>query len=182
MGEIRSQRPALLIVGALSMSASALEWIHDRVVSQWGPIACESEIFDFNQTSYYDQEMGLNLKKQFWAAEKLIDRADLAEIKQRTNGWEVEYADEYKSGDVVRPINCDPGYLTEAKLVLATTKNRDHRIYLSDGIFAEVTLYYRGHGWQDSRWTYPDYRTAPYHAFFDRCREFLRERYQEEDV
>jgi hypothetical protein len=51
-----------------------------------------------------------------------------------------------------RPLNLDPGYLTEAKLVLATTKDRNHRLYLDRGIFAEVTLCYQrgGSGWRAS--------------------------------
>jgi hypothetical protein len=65
--------------------------------------------------------------------------------------------------------------LTEAKLVLATTKDRDHRLYLGRGIFAEVTLYYqRTAGWQTREWTYPDYRSAAYQAFFQQCRDYLR--------
>jgi hypothetical protein len=74
-----------------------------------------------------------------------------------------------------RPLNLDPGYLTEAKLVLASTKDRDHRVYLDRGIYAEVTLHYqRGRGWQPRPWTYPDYRSEPYLQFFTRCRQYLR--------
>ena len=72
-----------------------------------------------------------------------------------------------------RPLNLDPGYITPAKLVLASTKDHAHRIYLRDGIFAEVTLVYRQRKWQPLEWTYPDYRRDDYQRFFTQCREWL---------
>ena len=72
-----------------------------------------------------------------------------------------------------RHLNLDRGYLTPAKLVLASTKDHAHRIYLRDGIFAEVTLVYRQRKWQPLEWTYPDYRRDDYQAFFTQCREWL---------
>ena len=80
-----------------------------------------------------------------------------------------------------RPLNLDPGYITEAKLVLASTKDRDHRLYLDRGIFAECTLHYRQGIWQLRPWTYPDYQRADYHAFFLACRDYLRARYRRND-
>ena len=61
-----------------------------------------------------------------------IDPAELPLLKRRSNDWETEYRDSHPHPEA-RPLNLDPGYLTEAKLVLATTKDRDHRIYLSQG-------------------------------------------------
>lgn len=58
--------------------------------------------------------------------------------------------------------------------MLATTKDRDHRIYLDNGIFAEVTLHYRQGVWEKSRWTYPDYQRPDFHEFFNQCRAYLR--------
>ncbi|MEM8680048.1 MAG: DUF4416 family protein, partial [Planctomycetota bacterium] len=73
-----------------------------------------------------------------------------------------------------RPLNIDPGYLTLSKLVLASTKNHAHRIYLREGIFAEITLRYQARAWQPWDWTYPDYRRVDFGQFFDRCREYLK--------
>ena len=73
----------------------------------------------------------------------------------------------------MRPLNLDPGYITPAKLVLASTKDHAHRIYLRDGIYAEVTLSFRGRKWQPLEWTYPDYRRDDYQRFFTECREWL---------
>jgi hypothetical protein len=96
----------------------------------------------------------------------------------QANAWEEEYRASAEHSES-RPLNIDPGYLTEAKLVLASTKDRDHRIYLSQGIFAEVTLHFARGGWQARPWTYPDYQRADYHAFFTTCRDYLRQRYRE---
>jgi hypothetical protein len=130
--------------------------------------------------------MGVPLIKRFFAFERLIDPARLPEIKCLTNAWERQYAEDVgrsatPSYVATRPLNLDPGYLELAKLVLASTKDHAHRIYLSQGIYAEVTLQYRlKAGWQPQPWTFPDYRRADYHEFFDRCREYLRGRLREQ--
>ena len=79
-----------------------------------------------------------------------------------------------------RPLNLDPGYLTSAKLVLASTKDHAHRIYLSRGIYAEVTLHYQDRGWQHHEWTFPDYRRADYQEFFTHARDHLRRQERQE--
>jgi hypothetical protein len=106
--------------------------------------------------------------------QQVTDPAGLADWKTITNDWEREAAAEFP-GERVRPLNLDPGYITQAKLVLATVKDRDHRVYLRDGIFAEVTLNFVGGRWVEHRWTYPDYRTADVAEFATRCRTRLRE-------
>ena len=63
-----------------------------------------------------------------------------------------------------------------AKLVLASTKDHAHRLYLAQGIYAEVTLYYKDRQWQHRDWTFPDYRREDYQQFFSACRELLRRR------
>ncbi|MFP6659163.1 MAG: DUF4416 family protein, partial [Pirellulales bacterium] len=93
--------------------------------------------------------------------------------------WEQQYAVEAQTAEL-RPLNIDPGYLSRGKLVLASTKDHSHRIYLRDGIFAEATLYYKDRQWQSREWTFPDYRRADYHAFFERCRDYLKGRLRRE--
>ncbi len=66
--------------------------------------------------------------------------------------------------------------VTQGKLILASTKNHAHRIYLSNGIYAELTLQYRDKRWQKLPWTYPDYCQDEYHEFFKDCRDYLRNR------
>ena len=117
--------------------------------------------------------MGPDLKKMFLAYQRLMDPSELVAAKHSTNEWEFEFQAEFMKPEP-RPINLDPGYLNAAKLVLASTKDHAHRIYLNEGIFAEITLNYRHRRWCPQPWTYPDYRQAEFHAFFNQCRDFVR--------
>lgn len=173
MGDIHAPSPVVLLIAASSRHEEALALGLRQSEVRFGPPALISDAFDFTETNYYDAEMGPGLKKQFWAFAEPIDPGRLAAIKRQTNEWEAEYAG-LKIHTEPRPLNLDPGYLTLAKLVLASTKDHAHRIYLGDGIYAEVTLSYRGGAWRPFEWTYPDYRRPDFHAFFSRCRELLR--------
>ena len=173
MADIRSPRPVVMLIDVSSRYAHALDWAAQRAQAEFGPIELRSLAFEFNQTEYYQASMGTELKKQFLALRKLMDPGQLRHLKRMTNAWEMEYA-EQTDWPEERPLNLDPGYLSEAKLVLASTKDHAHRIYLDDGIYAEVTLHYQGGCWQKSAWTYPDYQQADFQEFFVSCRGFLR--------
>ncbi|HMP80787.1 MAG TPA: DUF4416 family protein, partial [Pirellulaceae bacterium] len=161
MGQVRNHPPAMLLCALISRHQPALAWAQQRIATTWGPIVATSPEFYFTETEYYRSSMGPDLRKQFVAIQGPFDPAQLADVKLTTNRWEQDYAATHPD-PFPRPLNLDPGYLTEAKLVLATTKDRDHRIYLHSGIFAEITLHYHGGRWQPSRWTYPDYQRADY--------------------
>lgn len=178
MAQPTPHSPALLLLAAFSPHAEALDWARRRAVDDWGPIVLESEIFEFTQTDYYEAEMGVGLRKVFFTFEQPFDPAELADVKLRTNDWEEEYAAE-AGHDEPRPLNLDPGYLTLGKLVLASTKDHAHRIYLAKGIYAEVTLHYRDKAWQPRQWTFADYRREDYQAFFSQCRQWLHARRRE---
>lgn len=169
MGEIHEPAPVLLIVAVSSRHVQALEWARDRCAERYGNVALVSDAFNFNETNYYTATMGPELRKQFFAFERLIDPGTLADIKLETNQWEAEYA-AFGLDAEPRPLNLDPGYITPAKLVLASTKDHAHRLYLRDGIYAEVTLVYRHRQWQPMEWTYPDYRRDDYRQFFTQSR------------
>jgi hypothetical protein len=179
MGDVAEPQPVLLILAAFSRHPAALAWGKQQAETEWGTVVLESESFEFDATDYYEPTMGPGIEKCFWAFERLVDPGVLAERKLQTNDWEREYA---KSGGhpETRPLNLDPGYLTPAKLVLASTKDHAHRIYLSRGIFAEMTLYYKDRRWQHRDWTFADYRRADYQQFFSECRDYLRRRQRED--
>lgn len=172
MGQIQTSTPVMLLVAASSRYQTALDWAQKQCEVRFGPLAHTSEPFDFTETDYYAATMGAGLKKQFFALDRLIDPAALAGIKCETNRWEAEYA-ALGRHEELRPLNLDPGYITPAKLVLASTKDHAHRIYLRDGIYAEITLAYRQRRWQPMEWTYPDYRRDDYQRFFTQCRDWL---------
>ncbi len=178
MGAIQEPIPVLLILAAFSRYREALDWAHDRAFKEWGEIVLESPEFAFTETRYYEPTMGTDLKKKFFAFRELMDPTRLADIKIQTCGWEQEYTRLGRHPEP-RPLNLDPGYITLGKLVLASTKDFTHRIYLSRGIYGEVTLTYRHHQWDSMPWTFPDYRRPDYHEFFSRCRQWLHEQLRE---
>jgi len=173
MGEILQPQPVLFFIAAFSRYPQALEWGRARAEAVWGPVVLESPRFFFEETDYYVPTMGPGIQKCFWAFERLIDPGVLVDAKLQTNAWEAEYAGIGEHSEP-RPLNLDPGYLALAKLVLASTKDHAHRLYLSRGIFAEVTLFYKDRQWQPRDWTFADYRRADYQQFFEECRQYLR--------
>ena len=175
MGQPLPHSPVLLLLAAFSRHPAALDWARQRATDAWGEIAAESPAFDFAETRYYDATMGPALKKVFWVFARPFDPVELVAVKLETNRWEREYAALADHAEP-RPLNLDPGYLTLAKLVLASTKDFAHRIYLAQGIYAEITLQYRHHRWEHHQYTFADYRRADYQQFFSRCREILKKR------
>lgn len=175
MGELRPRAKVMLILAAFSRHAPALAWARDRAVREFGPIALESQLFPFEHTPYYENEMGPGLRKRFMAFESLVEADEMPRIKLLTNAWELQAAASGAYEDR-RPLNLDPGYLALGKLVLATTKDHAHRVYLTQGIFAEVTLRYdRDAGWQPNPWTFADYREPDLWAFLEECRKKYRQ-------
>ena len=172
MGAIQSPTPVLLLFAVTSRHEGALDWARLRIEATFGRSRWRARRSTFTETDYYAATMGVDLKKQFLAAGRLIEPGQLAAIKRQTNEWEAEYAALDRHPEP-RPLNLDPGYITAAKLVLASTKDHAHRLYLQDGIYGEITLSYRHRAWQALEWTYPDYRRADFQEFFTRCRQFL---------
>lgn len=171
MGEIKKVIPVQLFVGVLTADAAYLKDVEAMLAKEFGPVLARSDIIPFDYTDYYAEQMGDDLERQFIYFQQLIDPSRLAEIKVRTNELEAVLAERYGRSAIPRPVNLDPGYLDLSKLVLATTKNYSHRIYLGQGIYAEVTLMYRADGYQALDWTYPDFRSSAYLDFFAQARD-----------
>ncbi len=165
----RPPEPATLVVGMLSGDVTVLDAAEAELAAAYGPIDLRSPDIDFDFTDYYEPQMGKGLRRRFVSFARKIDPADLAAIKRRTNDIEAAFA--RRSAGVPRPLNLDPGYVCASKLVLASTKDHAHRIYLRDGIYAEITLSFRGKSFVPLETTYPDYRSAAYLEFFTRVRQ-----------
>jgi hypothetical protein len=178
MAEPRAPVPVLLVVAAFSRHDAALAWGRSRLAECLGPVGLASAPLQFNQTRYYEPTMGPNLRKQFLAFANLIGAADLASIKRRTNELERQLVEAAAYPDA-RPLNLDPGILTLGKFMLATTKDQAHRIYLRDGIFAEVTLRFEAGAFEPWPWTYADYREPALRDFLREARDFYRRRLRE---
>ncbi len=168
MGSPRTARPVRLFCSIISGDRDTIRRTRQRLTRVFGPLALESPIMPFDHTLYYEAEMGADLQNEFLLFENPIGPDALVDLKINTNELEREFSRQILS--VARPVNIDPGYLDHTKLVLATTKDRPHRIYLSHGIYAEVTLHFQSGAWQHSAWTYASYRTPEAIEFMNAAR------------
>jgi hypothetical protein len=175
MGQVHLPPPVLLVIAAFSRHEEALRWAEEKLSACFGSIARTSSDFSFHQTRYYERSMGPGLRKRFLIFQDLIPADQLAEIKLRTNELEQELALS-KDWPEPRPLNLDPGILSLGKFMLATTKDQAHRIYLRDGIYAEVTLRFQDQALQPWPWTYADYRQPEVLAFLAEARGYYRQR------
>lgn len=155
-----------LIVALMSSDCVLLNTIERRLSDKFGDIDLMSDLFPFDYTNYYTKEMGGALQKKFLSFYEMIFIENLPNIKNFTNDVEQQYALEGK-----RCINIDPGYVTHAQMVLATTKDYTHRIYLGKGVYADLEYVCRRKVFQTLEWTYPDYRRKFSLDFFQQVRE-----------
>jgi hypothetical protein len=160
-------------VAAFSRHDRALGWARGRLEQEFGPVERTSPSFVFDQTAYYAATMGPDLRKQFFVFADLVAADRLAALKLRTNALEQELAGSGQYAEV-RPLNLDPGILTLGKFLLATTKDQAHRVYLRDGIFAEVTLRFHAGAFEPWPWTYADYRQPALLDFLRQARDDYR--------
>lgn len=175
MGAIRPFNLVKLFIGILVNDKDSIPAVRARLGELYGRIDHESPVIPFDFTNYYAREMGDVLHRVFLSFEQLIEADQLADIKRQTNELEEEFkARLLKPESVKRPVNLDPGYLEHAKVILASTKNFYHRIYLSRGIFGEVTMHFRNNNFQFFPWTYPDYQSKEYQEFFLQIRHIYR--------
>lgn len=169
MGQIKLPPKIRLICAVCYSNEQVLSQATETLVQKFGTIEQSSESLAFTYTDYYSAEMGAGLKKVFHSFATLMDPASIIDIKLATNDIE-----QLLSSAGRRTVNLDPGYLEAAKLVLATTKNFSHRIYLGKGIYGDVQLYFRKGRFQTNEWTYPDYKDKKSLAFFTKIRnEYL---------
>lgn len=174
MGVPREPTYSLLAVACFSRHADALQWASDRLLARFGPVALTSPDFDFHHTKYYESTMGTGLVKRFLVFDSIVPADCLSDVKRFTIALEKECASSGKFAEA-RPLNLDPGLIQLGKFLLASTKDQAHRIFLRDGIFAEVTLRFEGGAFEVWPWTYADYREPAVRAFLDQARALLYE-------
>jgi hypothetical protein len=175
MGKPEKPCPVKLVTGIISSSQELFEKCEKLLVRHFGGIDYKSKSMDFNFTDYYREEMGSNLFRRFLSFKNLVDPSQLASVKILANTLELRLAKSSKQSR--RPINIDPGYISDAKLVLASTKDYSHRIYIGRSVYAEITLFYQKNTFRPNSWTYPDYKTDEYIAIFNQIRAiFMKQR------
>jgi hypothetical protein len=167
MGSPSLPQPVKLFLALLSADACLLHTATARLEQSYGAVDLHSDIVLWNTSNYYRAEMGDSLLRQFVAFELLISPEEIAQIKLDTNTLESALSPIPNA----RSLNLDPGYVDANKLVLASTKNQGHRIYIARGIYAEVTLLYHHGTFHPFLYTYTDYRWPETHAFLQQVRK-----------
>ncbi len=173
MGSIKSPELVQLFVGLLATTPERLGQAQGILEGRFGPVAFASLPTPWEYSRYYAEELGNPLLRQFLFFRRSIRPERLASIKSKTNEIEGQMG-VIEEGRLRRSVNLDPGYLCDSKIVLATTKDYSHRIYLGEGIFGEVTLIYQGRGFQPLAHTYPDYGSKTYLELFNQARAVSR--------
>lgn len=172
MGRIVPPLGVILFVGMIYADDHILQQALRLLEKRYGRRRATSPIFAFDQTRYYEKELGSDLKRIFVCFEKPISAEHLVAIKHFTNALEIRLADHHGENRSHRRINIDPGYIHHAKVVLATTKDFAHRLYIKKGIYEEVTLRFSDGSFRPEAWTYPDFRRPDHMALFNAWRCF----------
>jgi hypothetical protein len=152
MSHPREPEPAKIISSLFSPERECIERVITHLSGIYGPVDWLSPELFFDRTRYYAREMGWPLYRRFISFERLVPPDRIVEIKLKTNEIEGQYLREGNRG-----INIDPGCISAERLILATGKNYVHRVYLSKGIYADLTLVFQKGSFKPVAWTYPDY-------------------------
>ncbi len=161
MLELKKPRSVKLFAGVLLAESASWTEVVPRMVSRWGERDLASDPFPFDFTDYYEAEMGPGLQRRFLAFSPLIRPEHLPRLKLQSNELEAELMKEGK-----RTVNLDVGYLDLHKIVLASTKEGPHRIYLGAGIWADMALRYRNRRFEPLSWTFMDFKAGIYNSLF----------------
>ena len=163
-----------LISSLFSHDRGVIDSVMARISKLYGPMEWVSPEMFFDRTRYYAREMGWPLYRHFVSFEELISPEALVEVKLTTNAIENEYL---VQGN--RRINIDPGYISMERLVLATGKNYIHRVYLTKGIYADLTLVFKRGSFRPLEWTYRDYSAPEMIVYFNELRSAYMEKLRE---
>ena len=172
-----SPLPVLRFAGLIAGNEAELTAARFELTQWYGPIDDATEIIPWTFSAYYQDEMGQGLIRQWVRFKSLFAPEHIAKCKLETNMAETLLARQFQRG-VQRPVNIDPGYVHRYKVILATTKDHSHRVYIAEGIYGEVTLHWHQNRWTPWSWTYADYQSEAAQRFFVKARTAYVERLQ----
>jgi len=174
LGKIYFAQPVKLIISLITADIKLFEFYKEILIKKFYCIDLESNIQPFIFTKYYENEFGKNLLQKLFSFKSLVKSEQLSEIKKITNNFENAFARNVSKGDLSvlkRKINIDPGYISLDKFILVSTKNGPARIYIGNGIYAEITLRFIDRTFIPCEYTYPNYKTEEYVNFLNIVRQ-----------
>ena len=174
MPALHEPAPVMVIAAVLTPSAAPANAVFARLAEQFGKCLFESSAYPFTATDYYANEMGEQLVRRLVAFERPAARDALPEMKRFTIGIESATA---LQGN--RRVNIDIGYIDYHKVVLASTKEGPHKLYLGKGIWGDITLLYRNGSFEPLPWTFPDFRSGMYNEALCAIRQLYKKQRQQ---
>jgi hypothetical protein len=169
MAQATEPTPVKLFTAILYQDEHNLFRAKETLVENFGPIDYISPSFPFAHSDYYAAEMCGPLSRIFYSFRELIDPGNLAKIKRTTNEIERQLALSNK-----RTVNIDAGYLDYGKVVLASMKFHNQKIYLGEGVYADMNLLFEKGRFKPFEWTFPDFGDGIY----DRVLLHIRTKYK----
>ena len=161
--------PVLRIISCLTNKAELLETVEHELVGKYGPIVLESEAFEFELSTYYEDEMGDQLERYWFCFEELFGAETLSEYRLET-----EQIEQRHSSAKGRVVNLDPGYLDYHKLVLASLKEGADKIYMGKGVWAHTCLRFRHGCFTAPDHSFADFKDGRFNSFMKEAREEYR--------
>ena len=161
--------PVKLFLVSLQRDEENLNKAIAQLHMEFGATDFVSEDFPFDQTDYYQKEMGAGLLRRFYSFQRLIDPDRIVEVKLLTNQIE----NQYLNGSS-RTVNLDPGYIDYYKIVLASAKYGGQKIYLRNGIYADMTLVMYKGKWDSFAWGFPDFKSRRYDEALSKIRDLYK--------
>ncbi len=158
--------PVKLFVGVLFSDETLLKQALEMLCEKYGKIDFISDPFPFDDTDYYQSEMGSSIMRKFISFEQLVHPKELARIKIETNEIEDSLAVKHN-----RKVNLDPGIMDYDKVVLASAKYNGRKIYLDYGIWADLTFHFEKNRFIPYPWSFPDFKKGLYNDVFLKIRQ-----------
>jgi hypothetical protein len=156
----------------LAVLTALPEWLPERVrilEASFGPVDYRSAFVPFSDDAYYAAEMGGPLWRGWLSFRGSVSPRDLPAWKRRARELEAQWAVAGR-----RSWNLDIGYLDSDKLVLASFKRGPLKLYLDQGVWADVILGYSQGAFQPAPRTFPDFRDGRYDKYLKVIREKMK--------
>ena len=179
MGTPLEPQSTKYFVAFLVADLALLADVEAELTAVFGEIDARATPRAWQESKFYEAEMGRPLWRGFWSLQSLRGAEELVTAKLRAQTIEDKFRDRVSGS---RRVNLDPGYLDRLKVVLASTKNANQRVYLNSGIYAEATLFYHHGAFHGLAYTYPDYLTLQAIDFLERVRAIYIEQLRHSGV
>lgn len=162
--------PALPLVSILSPAPAPKKPVVEQLTNLWESLRLVGPPYRFDETRYYEDEIGHPLFRWWCYRDELADPSRLRNWKRKLSALEDEFRD--RQGN--RTVNLDPGYLNFGLVVLGSHKYDLQKIYLGEGVYADPVLQYGDGSFQPFPWSFPDFRQPNYYRLFERLRDRYR--------